>query len=118
MSEYSNEFSAFSAEVVSTIRAKSFETERIPVMANEEMRQATLQVLQLSQNAPHGTPGPQSWGGSQDGAELVTFQQDDGFYGYLRGVTQANFWEQEDQGPFETREEVEAELREQYAHPE
>ena len=84
-------------------------------MDNEQMRAQTLEVTQLSERHPQSNPGPQSWGGSQDGTEMVTFQQENGYYGYLRGVYQGNFFEGDDQGPYETREEAEAYLREDYA---
>jgi hypothetical protein len=83
-------------------------------MDDLEMRKQTLEITQLSEATPTSNPGPQSWGGAHDGTEMVTFQQTDGFYGYLRGVHQGNAFEGEDQGPFKTREEVEEELRDQY----
>lgn len=83
-------------------------------MTDEEMKYQTIQVVQLSESAPQSPQGALSWGGSQDGTEMVTFQQEDGWYGYLRGVKGGNFSEGEDQGPFETLEEAEAELRSQY----
>ncbi len=84
-------------------------------MSNQELRQATLEIVQLSEDAPTSAPGPQSWGGNHEGAEMVTYQQEDGWYGYIRGVNkEGNGYEGEDQGPFTSREEVEAELREQY----
>jgi hypothetical protein len=93
---------------------RMFQQERTSKMTNEEMRQETLKVVQLSEKAPAGIPGPLSWGGGQDGAEMVTFQQDDGWYGYQRGTKNGLFSEGEDQGPFNTREDAEAELRSQY----
>jgi hypothetical protein len=84
------------------------------IMTNEEMRNQTLEVVQLSEKAPVGIPGPLSWGGGQDGAEMVTFQQEDGWYGYQRGTKNGLFSEGEDQGPFDSREDAEAELRSQY----
>ncbi|HEX3640678.1 MAG TPA: hypothetical protein VHV10_05255 [Ktedonobacteraceae bacterium] len=83
-------------------------------MANEEMRKQTLEIVQLSEKAPVGIPGPLSWGGGQDGIEMVTFQQDDGWYGYQRGTKDGLYSEGEDQGPFKTREDAEQELRSQY----
>lgn len=83
-------------------------------MTNEEMKQQTIETTQLSEKAPASVPGPLSWGGSSDGTEMVTFQQEEGWYGYLQGVKNGNFSEGEDQGPFDSREEAEAELRSQY----
>ena len=83
-------------------------------MANEQMRKATLEITQLSEDAPASNPGPLSWGGAHDGTEMATFQQEDGWYGYLRGVYQGQYFEGEDQGPFDSREEAGSELRSQY----
>ena len=83
-------------------------------MTNKEMRQETLEVVQLSEKAPVGIPGPLSWGGGQDGVEMVTFQQEDEFYAYQRGTKNGLYSEGEEQGPFKTRREAEADLRAQY----
>lgn len=84
-------------------------------MTDQEMKQRTIQTIQLSEKAPASVAGPLSWGGAQDnGPEMVTFQQEDGWYGYLQGVKDGNFSEGEDQGPFDSREEAETELRSQF----
>ncbi len=83
-------------------------------MRNEELYQTTVRITVLSEQKPQGIPGPLSWGGGQDGTEMVTWQDDDGWYGCLQGQYKGNWSEGEDQGPFETREEAEAELRDQY----
>jgi len=84
-------------------------------MTNEEMREKTVEVVQLSEYAPAGNQSAAArCGSSQDGAEMVTFQQGDGWYGYQRGIENGLFSEGEDQGPFSSREDAEAELRSQY----
>ena len=84
-------------------------------MTNEEMRNETLEVVQLSEYAPAGNQSAAArWGSSQDGAEMVTFQQEDGWYGYQRGIQNGLFSEGEDQGPFRTRDAAKAELLAQY----
>jgi hypothetical protein len=73
------------------------------------------QTTQLSENAP-GSSGAAmaSWGGTTDGTEMLTWEDDDGFYGCLQGIYQGIGFEGEDQGPYETRAEVEEVLREHY----
>jgi hypothetical protein len=85
----------------------------------EQKAQETMQTVTLSEDDPQITPGPQSWGGRTEGTQMVTWQRlDDSWWGCLQGATDGNWWEGEDQGPFDSRGEAEAELREQYEHPE
>src|SRR6266699_3407022 len=81
---------------------RMYQQERLNEMSNKKMREVTLEVVQLSEKAPEGIPGPLSWGGGQDGTEMVTFQQEDGWYGYQRGIQNGLYSEGDDQGPFKT----------------
>ena len=87
--------------------------------------EGTTQITVLSEKRPEGFAGPASWGSGTDGTEMVTWQdnglnedgednQSEGFYGCLQGQYQGNWFEGEDQGPFETREEAEQSLRSDY----
>jgi hypothetical protein len=86
---------------------------------NEQLKSETMNVTTLSEQDPACAPGPYSWGGRVDGTQMVSYQQLDGWYGVLQGATDGNWWEGEvDQGPYPTREDVEAFLRDDYEHPE
>jgi hypothetical protein len=75
---------------------------------------STMQIIVLSEQAPKGWAGPASWGSGTDGTEMVTWLDLDGWYGCLQGQHQGNWFEGEDQGPYETREEIEKWLRSDY----
>jgi hypothetical protein len=83
---------------------------------SESTKEVTMKVVVLSEQAPQGNSSAAfSWGSSIDGTEMVTWLKEGQWYGYLQGISQGNWFEGEDQGPFDTREEAEASLREDYA---
>jgi len=76
-------------------------------------------VTQLSEQAPRwNTKAMASWGSSTDGTEMVVWKKDDGWYGCLQGVHEGNGFESEDDGPYPSREEAEAAMRDYYAEGE
>ncbi len=98
------------------IRLKLIELAGKDEAMSETTKEATMKVVTLSEQAPQGNPSANArWGSSQDGTEMVTWLKEGQWYGCLQGIYQGNWFEGEDQGPFDTREEAEAYLREDYA---
>jgi hypothetical protein len=84
--------------------------------APEAIQKATMQVVVLSEQKPQGWAGPASWGHGTEGTEMLTWQGKDGWYGCLQGQGQGGNWfESEDDGPYDTREEAEKAMRVYYA---
>ncbi len=78
----------------------------------EQLKQETTTVVTLSGQTPKGQTNP--WDGTTDGTQMVTWRQEDGWYGCLQGIYKGNGFEGDDQGPFDTRDEAEEELRSLY----
>jgi hypothetical protein len=99
------------------IRLKLIELVRKDETMHETIKEATMKVVVLSEQAPQsGASANARWRGSTNGTEMVTWQEEDGkFYGCMQGIHEGDWFESEDDGPYDSREEAEAAQRSYYA---
>lgn len=82
---------------------------------NYELITRTMQVINLSETTPHTFGDGHRNVGYQQGDQIASWQDDDGFYACLQGIGEGgNWYETEDFGPCATRDAVIQEARSFY----
>lgn len=79
------------------------------------MKEGTLNVTVISERTPHVFGDNHRNAGYQEGDEIASWQDKKGWYSCVQGIGPGgNWYESDDFGPFETRQEAEAAAREYY----